>query len=244
MLAIPSVNNNNEVPQSSLLPIITPLSDTPRIPNNILFKLNDYPSDDSYESFIQWISEKIGNDDILDASQLLDILIYIRDLIGLTKFKQEIMIYVRNLINHSPDRLHCCILGPSGDDKILVSSLLARIWKCFGFISNDNVRVVERYELIGRYVGESTQKIQNILNNSNVPVIMIENVNFFEQLSVPFREEVLIAIHSHLRSRNNPIIIFDGTPLDPSIICYSNNYFTIEAEPTSLDPYLSNELDD
>jgi hypothetical protein len=119
---------------------------------------------------------------ISDYGNLIAILPYLEDLdnmVGLKEFKKtltlQLLYYLQDL--HSGDEMmHIALYGPPGTGKTSVAKILGKIYQKMGILKKDIFKIASRKDLIGRYLGETTKKTNDILVNSLGGVLFIDEV--------------------------------------------------------------------
>lgn len=69
---------------------------------------------------------------------------------------------------------HLIFTGNPGTGKTTVAKLIGRIFHSLGLLSKGEVIVAERSDMVGRYIGETEQKMQQLLQRSKGNVLFID----------------------------------------------------------------------
>ncbi|SMS13832.1 probable RuBisCo-expression protein CbbX [Levilactobacillus zymae] len=105
-------------------------------------------------------------------------------MIGLASVKQ----YVHNLVKRvKVDRLladklgetpktayHMVFMGPAGTGKTTVARLIAKLFYALDILPRDTVKEVARPDLVGKYVGQSEAKTQQVIDDAMGGVLFID----------------------------------------------------------------------
>ena len=82
-------------------------------------------------------------------------------LIGLQKIKEnivnQIVYFLSGLQSGNDDMMHTVIEGPPGSGKTEVGRILGEVYRSMGLLESNVFRIVKRSELIGKYLGHTSQ---------------------------------------------------------------------------------------
>jgi SpoVK/Ycf46/Vps4 family AAA+-type ATPase len=100
----------------------------------------------------------------------------LNDMIGLHKFKKQIVDQIIFFIQSSGDSvmLHTVLEGPPGTGKTTVSNILARIYSKLGIFKKPKFNIVRRSDLISEYLGGTTIKTMETLERCKKGVMLID----------------------------------------------------------------------
>lgn len=100
----------------------------------------------------------------------------LNDMIGLQKFKKQIVDQVIFFIQLNGDNvmLHTVLEGPPGTGKTTVSNVLARIYSKLGIFKKPKFNIVRRSDLISEYLGGTTIKTMETLDRCRKGVMLID----------------------------------------------------------------------
>lgn len=110
---------------------------------------------------------------------ILDPLEKLNNLTGLTKLKDQLLeqlLFFVKKPNNSNDNimLHTVIEGPPGTGKTTVANIMADIYSGIGILKKNKCTVVKREDLIGQYLGETTIKTMDTLEDCKNGVMLID----------------------------------------------------------------------
>ena len=99
----------------------------------------------------------------------------LNDMIGLQKFKKQIVDQIIFFIQSTHDNimLHTVLEGPPGTGKTTVSNVLARIYSKLGIFKRPKFNIVRRSDLISEYLGGTSIKTMETLERCKRGVMLI-----------------------------------------------------------------------
>ena len=122
--------------------------------------------------------KKRYNIDLERLNRLVDPLTELNELIGLTKVKEhiinQILYFLQNLHDGKIDMLHTVIQGNPGVGKTVLGRILGKIYARMGVLDNESFYIAKRHDLIGQYLGQTTEKTQRVINRSQGGVLFID----------------------------------------------------------------------
>ena len=97
-------------------------------------------------------------------------------LVGLTKLKDQLLEQLLYFVQGNNDNimLHTVIEGPPGTGKTTVANLMAQIYAGLGILKKNRCNIVKREDLIGQFLGETTLKTMETLENCKNGVMLID----------------------------------------------------------------------
>lgn len=103
-------------------------------------------------------------------------LIKLNNMVGLTELKNQLLEQLLFFITEEDKNimLHTVIEGPPGTGKTTVANLMAEIYSGMGILKKNKCTVVKREDLIGQYLGETTIKTQEMLDECKNGVMLID----------------------------------------------------------------------
>lgn len=100
----------------------------------------------------------------------------LNDMIGLQKFKKQIVDQIIFFIQSTSDNvmLHTVLEGPPGTGKTTVSNILARIYSKLGIFKKPKFNIIRRSDLISEYLGGTAIKTMETLERCKKGVMLID----------------------------------------------------------------------
>lgn len=155
--------------------------------NDDYFKIEDHKITD-LSSLIDLINDLINKDlpprkilnklpkKLYKLINILEPLEELNSLIGLEKLKQQLLEQLLYFVQGENEilMLHTVIEGPPGTGKTTIANLMAKIYSGIGILKKNKFTVVKREDLIGAFLGETTLKTMDTLNNCMNGVMLID----------------------------------------------------------------------
>lgn len=107
---------------------------------------------------------------------ILDELIELNNMIGLSKLKFQILEQILFFIQDHGDNimLHTVLEGPPGTGKTTVADIMSRIYAKIGIFKKVKFTVLKRSDLVSEYLGGTTIKTTKALNKAKNGVVLID----------------------------------------------------------------------
>lgn len=179
--------------------------------------------------------KKRYNLDIRRLSQLVDPLKKLRDVIGMTSIKKNIinhiLFFLQGLQDNNLDIINIVITGPPGVGKTLLGNILGDIYYNMGVIKGNSIlskreledlkyknyynpnreyvfRVAKRSDLIGQYLGHTAIKTQEVIDSCKGGVLFIDEVYSLGNSKVDdyFSKECIDTINQNLTEKKGEFL--------------------------------------
>jgi len=167
---------------------------------------------DKQEKYYTYDGKKY-NIDIEKIVNLIEPLTKLLNTIGMSKIKEQILemilYYIQGFEKTTSDMLHTSIEGPPGVGKTKLGRILAQIYHGLGVISSKRFKRVRRTDLIGKYLGHTAHKTQEVIDEAEGGVLFIDEAyslgNGEDKDS--FSKECIDTINMNLTEKKKNLIV-------------------------------------
>jgi AAA+ superfamily predicted ATPase len=135
-------------------------------------------------------------------------------MIGLDKIKTQILemilYYMQEFEKGTSNMLHTIIEGPPGVGKTELGKIFAEIYSSLGIIPSAKFKLVKRTDLIGEYVGHTSHKTQNAIDEAEGGVLFIDEAYALggsSEKSDSFSKECLDVLNQNLSENKKKLIV-------------------------------------
>jgi replication-associated recombination protein RarA len=100
----------------------------------------------------------------------------LNNIVGLDKLKEEIFNLISYLLvyHEKGDLLHTVLQGPPGVGKTKVAEIMAELYAGLGYLKFGHIVKVKRNDLIGPFLGQTTDRTSKILDKAKGGVLFID----------------------------------------------------------------------
>lgn len=174
-------------------------------------------------------------------------------LIGLKTIKEnivnQIVYFLSGLQSDNDDMMHTIIEGPPGCGKTEVGRILGEIYMNMGILQNKIFRIVKRSELIGKYLGHTAVKTQEVIDSCNGGVMFIDEAYSLgdNEGRDSFSKECLDTLNQNLSDNKHKFLcIIAGymDALDKNFFAFNDGLRRRFSFKYVIDKYTADELRD
>lgn len=127
----------------------------------------------------------------------------LNSMIGMEEIKKEIFEHIGYFIHDIQNKnelMHIVITGPPGVGKTELGLIISKIYLTLGFLTSNKFIIAKRSDLIGRYLGETAIKTQEVINNAMGGVLFIDEVYSLgnDELRDSFSKECIDTLNQNL----------------------------------------------
>ena len=106
---------------------------------------------------------------------IIEDLVMLNNMTGLKKLKDQVLYQILYYLENNENLLmHTVIEGPPGSGKTTVARIMGTIYSKLGILKKQKFKLLSRADLIGEYLGETTQKTLDALNSCRHGVAFID----------------------------------------------------------------------
>ncbi|ARF09572.1 AAA family ATPase [Indivirus ILV1] len=171
---------------------------------------------EDYGTNISYPDESINTKILLDLKQPLE---KMSKIIGMHEIKNQILdLIITSIMNlYDSDMLfHTVITGPPGVGKTMLAKLIGEIYLRLGILKNGEYvfKIARRSDLIGKYLGHTAVKTQELIDSCEGGVLFIDEVYSLgnDEKKDSFSKECIDTINLNLTEKKNFICIIAGYP--------------------------------
>lgn len=141
---------------------------------------------------------------------ILDDLYELNNLTGLKLLKQQLIDQILFFVKEVDESvmMHTVIYGPPGTGKTTIARIMTKIYAGLGILKKNKFREVKREDLIGQYLGETTIKTMETLDDCKNGVMFIDEAYSLgdESKTDSYSKEAIDAINQYLSEHSNDLI--------------------------------------
>jgi hypothetical protein len=154
------------------------------------------------------------NIDMEKIVNLIDPLTRLENTIGMSEIKTQILemilYYIQGFERTTTDMLHTSIEGPPGVGKSKLGRILAHIYHALGVIPSKRFKRVRRTDLIGKYLGHTAHKTQEVIDEAEGGILFIDeaySLGSGNEDKDSFAKECIDTINMNLTEKKKNLIV-------------------------------------
>ena len=145
----------------------------------------------------------VKNNKFLKLYKIISSLKKLNLMIGMEDIKKEIFEHIGYFIHDIQNKnelMHIIITGPPGVGKTELGIIISNIYLTLGFLTSNAFVIAKRSDLIGRYLGETAIKTQELIDSAMGGVLFIDEVYSLgnNELRDSFSKECIDTINQNL----------------------------------------------
>lgn len=148
-------------------------------------------------------------------NRCVPILKELKNMIGMRSIKDRIIdlffFYLQNFMKNESgnDMLHTIIEGSPGSGKTEVSKILAKLYHKLGIVKTEKFIIAKRSDLIGKYLGHTAAKTQEVFNKAKNGVLFIDEAYSLGNAEGrdSFSKECIDTINQNLTEKKGELIV-------------------------------------
>jgi hypothetical protein len=131
----------------------------------------------------------------------------------------------QSIEHHKMDMMHTVITGPPGCGKTNLGSILGKVYKAMGLLENGKIKIVARSDLIGKYLGHTAAKTQEVINDCKGGVMFIDEAYSLgnKEGRDIFSKECLDTLNQNLSEKRDFLCIIAGYKHELDTCFFSGN---------------------
>ena len=183
----------------------------------------------------------------------------LKNIIGMANVKEKIFrsicYFLHDINNKGTDESiynemnHIMIMGPPGVGKTTIAKIMGNIYLRLGFLENDNFITATRSDLVAKYLGQTADKTQKVIDSALGGVLFIDEVYSLgnKEGRDSFAKECIDTINLNMSRTDRPWLLIVGgykEEIEDSFLAYNKGLerrFTVKLE---IKGYNENELYD
>ncbi len=176
----------------------------------------------------------------------------LQKVIGMKNVKEKIFRSICYFLHESnnmqcKEMNHIMIMGPPGVGKTTVAQIMGKIYLELGFLENDNFITASRSDLVAKYLGQTADKTQKVIDSALGGVLFIDEVYSLgnNEGRDSFAKECIDTINLNMSRTDKPwLLIVAGykEDIENSFLAYNKGLerrFTVKLE---INNYTNDEL--
>jgi AAA+ superfamily predicted ATPase len=191
----------------------------------------------------------INNDKFNKLYNIIPALEELNTIVGMDNVKEKIFrsicyflhdINVKGVFN---EMNHIMIMGPPGVGKTTIAKIMANIYLRLGFLENDTFITATRSDLVAKYLGQTADKTQKVIDSALGGVLFIDEVYSLgnKEGRDSFAKECIDTINLNMSRTDRPWLLIVGgykEDIEDSFLAYNKGLerrFTVKLEIKGYD---------
>jgi SpoVK/Ycf46/Vps4 family AAA+-type ATPase len=174
----------------------------------------------------------------------------LQQIIGMKNVKEKLfnsICYFLQSMNTQDEMNHVMCMGPPGVGKTTIAKIIGDLYLKLGFLHNDTFIVAKRSDLIGKYLGQTAIKTQEIIDKALGGVLFIDEVYSLgnSDNKDSYAKECIDTINLNMSRTDMPWLLIVGgykTEIEKDFLSYNKGLerrFTVKLE---INEYSAEEL--
>jgi SpoVK/Ycf46/Vps4 family AAA+-type ATPase len=170
----------------------------------------------------------------------------LQNIIGMKNVKDKIfrsICYFLHDISIKNEMNHVMIMGPPGVGKTTIAHIMGKIYLSLGFLENDTFITATRSDLVAKYLGQTADKTQKVIDSALGGVLFIDEVYSLgnKEQRDSFAKECIDTINLNMSRTDRPWLLIVGgykEEIENSFLAYNKGLerrFTIKLEINGYD---------
>jgi hypothetical protein len=192
----------------------------------------------------------ISNDKFKKLYNIIPALEELKEIIGMNNVKEKIfrsICYFLHDINEQSSKNeqssynemnHIIIMGPPGVGKTTIAKIMGNIYLKLGFLENDNFITATRSDLVAKYLGQTADKTQKVIDSALGGVLFIDEVYSLgnKEGRDSFAKECIDTINLNMSRTDRPWLLIVGgykEEIEESFLAFNRGLerrFTVKLE--------------
>lgn len=185
----------------------------------------------------------IGNDKFNKLYNIIPALVELQKIIGMQNVKEQIfrsICYFLYDFKTTHEMNHIMIMGPPGVGKTTIAKIMGNIYLLLGFLENDKFITATRSDLIAKYLGQTADKTQKVIDSALGGVLFIDEVYSLgnSEKSDSYSKECIDTINHNMSRIDRPWLLIVGgykEEIQSSFLAFNKGLerrFTVKLEIT------------
>jgi SpoVK/Ycf46/Vps4 family AAA+-type ATPase len=188
----------------------------------------------------------IGNEKFNKLYNIIKPLEELNKIIGMKNVKEKVFrsicYFLHNIVNNN-EMNHIMIMGPPGVGKTTIAKIMGQIYLELGFLENDKFITATRSDLVAKYLGQTADKTQKVIDSALGGVLFIDEVYSLgnKEGRDSFAKECIDTINLNMSRIDRPWLLIVGgykEDIEESFLAFNKGLerrFTVKLEIKGYD---------